>query len=502
MVLNMARPWKHPKTGIYWFRKRVPDYLRGVVGKWEEKFSLKTRDPNEARRLHVAAAAEVDARWRRLVEPKRTVTQSEAVELARPIYANFVAAFAADPKAQLIWDPELGGALFEALPIDDDLSNSWTVRPDEFRRSEMKALCDVQVDALAASTGLTLDDGDRLMLRKAVAAAFQAGSLEVGQRVAGIKPSAFLRPASPAIKAESRGEPVRWSDLITGWSREARPAEKTTYMWSRVVDDFIAAVGHDDAAQVTAADVISWKDTLLERGLSSKTVRHSKLAPIAAILKWAVANQKLSTNPAEKVTVGGKAKPGEGKRGYTDEEAKNVLVAARGAKASYVRWLPWLCAFTGARVSELAQLRREDVREMDGIWVLHISPDAGSIKNAGSERRVPVHSALLAEGFVQFVLKRPTGPLFVDLTPDRFGSRGGNATKVVSRWVRALGVDDPRLSPSHGWRHRFKSLSRRHNLSSDVSNALLGHAPASIGDRYGEIELSVLKRELDKIPGL
>ena len=28
MALAVARPWKHPKTGIYWLRKRVPDDLR------------------------------------------------------------------------------------------------------------------------------------------------------------------------------------------------------------------------------------------------------------------------------------------------------------------------------------------------------------------------------------------------------------------------------------------------------------------------------------------
>ena len=32
MALAMARPWKHPKTGIYWFRKRVPDELGRSTG--------------------------------------------------------------------------------------------------------------------------------------------------------------------------------------------------------------------------------------------------------------------------------------------------------------------------------------------------------------------------------------------------------------------------------------------------------------------------------------
>jgi hypothetical protein len=45
----MARPWKHPKSGIYWLRKGVPADLRVALGKREEKFGLGTRDPSEAK---------------------------------------------------------------------------------------------------------------------------------------------------------------------------------------------------------------------------------------------------------------------------------------------------------------------------------------------------------------------------------------------------------------------------------------------------------------------
>ncbi|MGO9238438.1 MAG: DUF6538 domain-containing protein [Methylocella sp.] len=62
MALAMARPWKHPKTGIYWLRKRVPDDLRPILGKREEKRSLGTRDSAEAKRLHAQALAELEQR--------------------------------------------------------------------------------------------------------------------------------------------------------------------------------------------------------------------------------------------------------------------------------------------------------------------------------------------------------------------------------------------------------------------------------------------------------
>ena len=36
MVLCMARPFKHPKTGVYYFRKVVPDDMRALIGKPQE----------------------------------------------------------------------------------------------------------------------------------------------------------------------------------------------------------------------------------------------------------------------------------------------------------------------------------------------------------------------------------------------------------------------------------------------------------------------------------
>lgn len=49
MVLPMARPYPHPKTGVYWLRKAVPAPLRAAVGKREMVQSLGTKDAREAR---------------------------------------------------------------------------------------------------------------------------------------------------------------------------------------------------------------------------------------------------------------------------------------------------------------------------------------------------------------------------------------------------------------------------------------------------------------------
>ena len=49
MVCALGTPKRHPESGIYWFRKRVPERLKESVGKSEIKFSLRSRDPVVAR---------------------------------------------------------------------------------------------------------------------------------------------------------------------------------------------------------------------------------------------------------------------------------------------------------------------------------------------------------------------------------------------------------------------------------------------------------------------
>ena len=71
--------------------------------------------------------------------------------------------------------------------------------------------------------------------------------------------------------------------------------------------------------------------------------------------------------------------------------------------------MPWLLAFTGARVEEVAQALVADVRERDGIGYLDINAEGEgkSLKNAARRGAVPLHPALVAEGFLAYVAGLP-----------------------------------------------------------------------------------------------
>jgi hypothetical protein len=97
MGLRMATPWKHPNSGIYWLRRRVPSDLVDVVGRREEKLSLRTRDPAEAKSAYVKAAAELEARWSSLRQGTKRVSHKEATAIAGEFYRQLVSSHEEDP---------------------------------------------------------------------------------------------------------------------------------------------------------------------------------------------------------------------------------------------------------------------------------------------------------------------------------------------------------------------------------------------------------------------
>lgn len=84
MVLGMSRPWKHPKTGVYLFRKAVPEIMRKLVGRVEIRRSLRTKDPREAALRHPQVTTKVALEWEALKSgPSAAYSGARVGELAQ-----------------------------------------------------------------------------------------------------------------------------------------------------------------------------------------------------------------------------------------------------------------------------------------------------------------------------------------------------------------------------------------------------------------------------------
>jgi integrase len=282
-------------------------------------------------------------------------------------------------------------------------------------------------------------------------------------------------------------------------------APSTIAHWQKAINDLISFLGHSEANLVDREIVIRWKDNLLAQGKAVKTIESAYLGAARACFNFGKENGLVADNPFSRIKLPKNVSIRRRPKGFTQDEARKILIAAwklkRGSEKSHVfhlrKWGPWLCAYTGARIGEICQLRKEDIKYHDNIWCIHITPAAGSVKTK-TDRIVPIHPQLINLGFLKFVNSQPDGCLFShDLDP-----KGGRfRSKILTVWVRSLGIDDKDIFPNHAWRHRFKSLCRQYGIAIEYQNAITGHAnDRSVSNSYGEFPISALYRELIKFP--
>jgi integrase len=167
------------------------------------------------------------------------------------------------------------------------------------------------------------------------------------------------------------------------------------------------------------------------------------------------------------------------------------------------RWVPWICAYTGARVNEITSLLPSDVQQIMGHWCFVLRPEVTKGKRL---RRVPVHKHLIEQGLLQYVEeRRKTGkPLFYEPARAR-GGKGANPQwqKVAERlgeWVReSLKVTE--VQPNHGWRHLWREIVRGTRMKPELCDYMCGHESKSgTGARYGKRKVPVLAKEMSLLP--
>ena len=412
-------PYVQPWKGSFRFRRRVPDHLVRVFGKREWVQALGTRNRAEANRLvipHIERTNEdikdaEQGNWPRIDDDRLS-------ELAAQWWDTHLEACAKrlNLPVKLVENSIGGHAL--ALAGDAGLDASLTrfigergpeVRPNSSAFARLKRECLIlhhqgtggyhgEIDARRNATNKVLDAIENLDVEPQHLAAIIEGK------------------SAHAVSGGVRPRHYRWSDLIADWARETRAKEKTQYGWSKIINKLVTHIGHDDAAAVTEDDLIGWKDKLVSSGLSPTTIENY-LTVLRTLYNYAKDNRRIPVSPAANVKYRAKPDPRRKRRGYTEDDARRILQAARKEKEAHLRWVPWIEAFTGARLDEICGANVADIYEFGGVWCFDIRLDNRegdeSLKNEGSERKEPLHPALIAEGFLDYVHSlAKDGPLF------------------------------------------------------------------------------------------
>lgn len=132
--------------------------------------------------------------------------------------------------------------------------------------------------------------------------------------------------------------------------------------------------------------------------------------------------------------------------------------------------------------------------------MIRISPEAGSVKT-GVYRDVPLHRQAIAVRFLDFVKSHKSGPLFHNaVKPEKFLDGARVTSGRLSEWLNRSGLVPEGVQPSHGWRHRFKTLGRELGLSNRIVDAIQGHAGRTAGDSYRDVSIVAMARVIDALP--
>ncbi|HCG7391712.1 TPA: site-specific integrase [Vibrio parahaemolyticus] len=556
----MASPYKHPQTGVYYFRMAVPKKLVPIIGKTVFKKSLQTKNLSEAKprfteclfdaqkqiavaqlklsnssnvELNVRDCAIIAERWYEHVKNEVDTSGNYDLFLKRDVDAEGTAR-------------EFG--LSDTLSICGNEVD--TATPDQLQElaDELKEFIVAQLDR----EGLVVSSHSESFRQLAVAFyhyihriealcrarynrdyGYEAVSNPIADKPLSVNPLANKHQPKRKKASQYSISNVfkRYHQSETLKDKDA----KALYEAGLQIERLIEVIGDLDVTEVTRAHIVEFRDTLLQlpkskiasirnrplleqielvkiqglETLSATTVKNC-LRKTSVVFSYAVELGIIDSNPHVGVRVATaekKTEANEGK-GYTDSEMRRLFQAdifndvnARKPYGMACYWVPLLCRYTGARLEEMSQLHKSDVSQSDsGIHYLNIRRGEGqSVKNNSSLRHVPIPAHLIELGFLDYVAESG-GFLFPELKENKYGKKSAALSKWWGQTVRSLGIHT--TQPAHAFRHTFKTALRRLGIADTVSDAITGHTPAGVGGSYGTVELETKKEAIDRLPRL
>jgi integrase len=552
MRFQLVRPMQRKGSSNQYFIKRIPRELRDrlvgrklsiplgedqitilITDKMEAiRFSLKASDPHTVKQRQADAAAYIETVFKAARENKPvSLTYRQVCALAGRLYRAWAADFENDNRLALVhtgedWErddeltPEELEAAFGSIVLE-------LKGKEESSDEKLEEIVGPLVDRLLRDEAiLEVDTQSRRMLLTEFVKALRQG-MEARQRNAGgdwsPDPNSERFPEwqppanalSPQAGANMQRKAVSLRGLVDAWWQEAEASgrSQSTYeSYKKAVYALAEFLGHDDAARVTPENILEFKDALLgnEMGgkpLSVKTVKDSYISGLRSIFAWAVANRKVAANPATGIRIVPSRKPKVRDSWFSKQEMAAILSAASNIrkkpkeplqKHALKRWVPWLCAYTGARLGEIVQLRKQDIRQLEGHWVVSITPEAGRVKDR-EHRDVPIHPHLIELGLLEFVRSAQDGHLFMWSGTGRAAWR--SSKNRLTAFIRTV-VSDRNIQPNHGWRHTFKTIGSEAGIQDKVLDAICGHAPKTIGQAYGGVTLKTKVEAIRRFPRL
>lgn len=215
--------------------------------------------------------------------------------------------------------------------------------------------------------------------------------------------------------------------------------------------------------------------------------QNNYLQSYIGLFAWAQDHGYVTVNPFANMRIQQDRNQSDEKReAFTTDQIHRLLDEILNNTSGLVhkdfqRWGSLVGIFTGARLNEVAQMRLDDIRQEEGVWLFDLNEDDDDkrLKNAASRRTVPVHSKLIELGlleYVQTLRKSGETKLFPEFTYDPKNGWG----RKLGRWFNdtflvKLGMKSQKLV-FHCLRHTVITHLLREGVELPIAQSIVGHA--------------------------
>ena len=552
---TMPKPWKHPKSGIYYHRIDVPKDLRDIIGKSTIKHSLSTKDWTEAKRLFAIRYAETQVLFEHSRNRVRLTPKDIEVLSQRWL------------KQQI--EAVENGTAFGTLILHegDEISSASTLIGDAIESGYKSQLAWVghHVDNVLAENSLTIvkDSEDYQALTEKICWRLLELSRLSLERVKGdwsTMPTKYLSRSSELLSHETLGStppapaPIKadtvdykpldeviksfvsyktqrgdWDDktrqdvegvcaqLMEYVGEKANPSSITreqlrefSVLLSKLPTNYVRTARYKGLSLIQLAEVAETEEV---KTASASTVK-KKFVFVKALFKYAEQEEWVDKDRAKGISI--VVSDTQKRLPFSVESLGVLFKATKSTSIKSQYWLPRIALTTGMRSNEILQLTKADIRNVAGVWAFDINKNidldtgqAKRVKRDNSRRLIPIPEVLIASGFMDFVSSSPAGRIFSCVALGADGAYSSTYGKIFNALLKDLGLKPPLSSQTkldfHSLRHTFRANSRAYGIPNEIADLIGGwkdQAQRTSGDEYGvhyESFINELKRNIDLI---
>lgn len=541
----MIQPTKN-RFGVYLVRKAVPKHLQGILNKREIKLTLDTKDVKEARERAPAKIIQIDMMLKiaeKQLSAEQSLTDAD-IELIVNVWASktmqndelirerYIVEEQFNDQTGLVHSPE-NGIIHDWLEDRERKPRYKSQTWQEERDVSICKLMAVELNEALEYTPIVLTSAWRKRLAWRLA---ERRNDLTNAYLLYLRPKLYVKSKGLDVLPIDKPNKLRFADLFERYKEHVKHheplrAESRIIAYTTSANRFVEFIGKKAVEDITVADLADFRN-LLEKLPSrpSKLVRQlplhkqveaegDKISPtrvenilkeLSSIFRVAVEDGKLTDNPLSKLKKRKTVSSPRIVRSFSQDEIRQIfsLPVFNGDETPHgdmAYWIPIILYYSGARVEEIAQLRKGDIVVESGIPCFRLAMGEGQSIKMGNTRQFPIHSHLLELGFLEFVQSR-TYQLFTDKS-DVNRKYSYNYGRWWGNYIREHGLTREGIKPTHSFRHTLVTLCRDLNVREEIQDSILGHNENSservkVSHGYGETSVQAQRNVIEQIPRL